>query len=198
MPVLAVIGGQFGDEAKGKVIDSISAYSNRVVGGVRYAGGNNAGHTVVLDKEYKLHLVPSTVFNKKPSIIGHGTVVDPDVLENELTELRNNGFDTDVVVVSENAHVIMPYHILLDRLLDALKSGGRVGTTGRGIGPCYADKAYRVGIQMKDLLNPNELARKLSEVLPIRQKWLEALGYDGVLDQAQILEHYLALGRQLG
>jgi len=197
MPTLAVVGGQFRDEAKGKVIDYLATFPD-IVGGIRYAGGNNAGHTVVLDREYKLHLIPSTVFNGKPSLIGHGVVIDPGVLNTELSEeLKLHSIDTSMVRISKNAHLIMPYHILEDRLLEARKGGNKVGTTGRGIGPCYADKAYRLGIQMTDLLNPDELLRKISFLIPLKQEWLKVLGYDGSLNAKLILEEYLRLGENL-
>ena len=152
MPAFAVIGGQWGDEGKGKVVDYLSEKVHCVV---RYAGGNNAGHTVVNDQgEFGLHLVPSGIFWPQTTcIIGNGVVVDPDVLISELDSLESRGVDTSRLCVSERAHLIMPYHILLDRLEEEAKGSGALGTTGRGIGPAYVDKTSRIGIRGGELLD---------------------------------------------
>ena len=142
MPAFAVIGAQWGDEGKGKVIDYLA---EGVSGVVRYAGGNNAGHTVVNDRgEFQLHLVPSGIcWPDVYGIIGNGVVVDPQVLLSEVNELAERGIDTDKLCISERAHVIMPYHVLLDQLEEEARGDSAIGTTGRGIGPTYMDKTAR-------------------------------------------------------
>ena len=153
MPAYAVIGGQWGDEGKGKVVDYLAEKAHCVV---RYAGGNNAGHTVVTEEgEFSFHLVPSGVFWPQVTcIIGNGVVVDPDVLMGELDYLESRGIDTSRLYVSERAHLIMPYHILLDGLEERSRGSAALGTTGRGIGPAYMDKTGRMGIRAGDLLDP--------------------------------------------
>ena len=152
MPAYAVIGGQWGDEGKGKVIDFLAGEVDSVV---RYAGGNNAGHTVVNEQgEFQLHLVPSGIcWPDVDGIIGNGVVVDPDVLLDEMEMLRGRGIDTGKLHVSERAHVIMPYHVMLDALEEQARGAGAIGTTGRGIGPAYVDKTGRDGIRVGDLLD---------------------------------------------
>ena len=142
MPAYAVIGGQWGDEGKGKVIDYLAGSVDYVI---RYAGGNNAGHTVVNDQgTFQLHLVPSGIcWPDVYGIIGNGVVVNPDVLAGELEMLASRGIDTSRLYVSERAHVIMPYHILLDHLEEEARGAGAIGTTGQGVGPAYMDKAGR-------------------------------------------------------
>ena len=140
MPAYAVIGGQWGDEGKGKVIDYLGGSVKAVV---RYAGGNNAGHTVVNDKgTFQLHLIPSGIcWPNVYGIIGNGVVVNPEVMLGEISDLEERGIDTSRVCLSERAHVIMPYHILLDRLEEQAKGAGAIGTTGQGVGPAYTDKS---------------------------------------------------------
>lgn len=152
MPAYAVIGGQWGDEGKGKVIDYLAG---KVASVVRYAGGNNAGHTVVNDRgKFELHLIPSGIcWEGVSGIIGNGVVVDPEGLLSELDGLGSRGVDTSLLYVSERAHVIMPYHIVLDELEEKAKGVNAVGTTGRGIGPTYVDKVSRIGIRIGDLLD---------------------------------------------
>ena len=164
MPAYAVIGGQWGDEGKGKVIDYLAGEVDSVV---RYAGGNNAGHTVVNEQgEFQLHLVPSGIcWPEVHGIIGNGVVVDPDVLAEEMEMLRGRGIDTSKMHVSERAHIIMPYHIMLDALEEQARGAGAIGTTGRGIGPAYVDKTGRDGIRVGDLLDWDSFTPKLSRVL---------------------------------
>ncbi len=164
MPAYAVIGGQWGDEGKGKVIDYLAGGVDSVV---RYAGGNNAGHTVVNEQgEFQLHLVPSGIcWPEVHGIIGNGVVVDPDVLAEEMDMLRGRGIDTSKMHVSERAHIIMPYHIMLDALEEQARGVGAIGTTGRGIGPAYVDKTGRDGIRVGDLLDWDSFTPKLSRVL---------------------------------
>ena len=164
MPAYAVIGGQWGDEGKGKVIDYLAG---GVDGVVRYAGGNNAGHTVVNDKgTFQLHLVPSGIcWPDVYGIIGNGVVVDPDVLVSELAEIAARGIDTSKFYISERAHVIMPYHVVLDRLEEEARGQAAIGTTGRGIGPAYMDKTGRMGIRVGDLLDWETLAPMVEQNL---------------------------------
>ena len=164
MPAYAVIGGQWGDEGKGKVIDYLAGEVDSVV---RYAGGNNAGHTVVNEQgEFQLHLVPSGIcWPEVHGIIGNGVVVDPDVLAEEMDMLRGRGIDTSKMHVSERAHIIMPYHIMLDALEEQARGAGAIGTTGRGIGPAYVDKTGRDGIRVGDLLDWDSFTPKLNRVL---------------------------------
>ena len=164
MPAYAVIGGQWGDEGKGKVVDYLAEKAHCVV---RYAGGNNAGHTVVTEEgEFSFHLVPSGVFWPQVTcIIGNGVVVDPDVLMGELDYLESRGIDTSRLYVSERAHLIMPYHILLDGLEERSRGSAALGTTGRGIGPAYMDKTGRMGIRAGDLLDPPSLLPRLKQAI---------------------------------
>ena len=153
MPVLVVVGAQWGDEGKGKVTDLLCEQADVVV---RYQGGNNAGHTVEnLRGKFALHLVPSGIFNPNiVSIIGNGVVIDPTVLRAEIDDLESRNVSTRNLKVSGKAHLIMPYHILLDHVQEARLGKGKIGTTGRGIGPAYADKAARQGVRMQDILDP--------------------------------------------
>jgi adenylosuccinate synthase len=165
MPATVIVGLQWGDEGKGKTTDFLAEQVAMVV---RYQGGDNAGHTVVSgDEVFKLHLVPSGVlYPHITSVIGSGVVVNPATLIGELDMLAARGIDTSRVRVSAAAHVIMPYHVALDRAQEARLGDGKVGTTGRGIGPAYADRAWRVGLRMEDLLDPELVRAKLAKVLP--------------------------------
>jgi adenylosuccinate synthase len=167
MPATVVVGLQWGDEGKGKTTDLL-AESVAIV--VRYQGGDNAGHTVVLgDEVFKLHLVPSGVLHPHITpVIGNGVVVNPRTLIAEMAMLEDRGIDASRVRVSRNAHVIMPYHVALDGAAEARLAGSEIGTTRRGIGPAYADRAWRTGIRMGDLLDPAGLRVKLSRILPER------------------------------
>src|SRR5436309_14817313 len=159
MPGLVVVGAQWGDEGKGKVTDLIAERANVVV---RYQGGNNAGHTIVRDDQiYKFHLIPSGIlYPGKLCLIGNGVVVDPKVITDEIASLHARGVDTSGLKISANAHVIMPYHLMLDAAGETRLGKLQIGTTRRGIGPCYADKAARLGIRMQDLLDGKILRPK--------------------------------------
>lgn len=191
MPAYAVIGGQWGDEGKGKVIDYLAADVDCVV---RYGGGNNAGHTVVNDRgKFQLHLVPSGIcWPKVCGIIGNGVVVDPDVLLGELDQLAARGVDTGQLFVSERAHLIMPYHILLDRLEEKDRGTGAIGTTGRGVGPAYVDKAGRAGIRVGDLLEWDSFVPHLERALAAKNALItrvyggEALSLEDVLARCRV------------
>jgi adenylosuccinate synthase len=191
MPAYAVIGGQWGDEGKGKVIDYLAGDVDSVV---RYAGGNNAGHTVVNDKgTFQLHLVPSGIcWPNVYGIIGNGVVVDPDVLVGELTEIAARGIDTSKLFISERAHVIMPYHVVLDRLEEEARGDAAIGTTGRGIGPAYVDKTGRMGIRVGDLLDWDTLEPLVAQNLKHKNALItkiyggEPLALDAVLAKCRI------------
>ena len=197
MPAYAVIGGQWGDEGKGKVIDYLAGDVDSVV---RYAGGNNAGHTVVNDKgTFQLHLVPSGIcWPNVYGIIGNGVVVDPDVLVNELAEIGARGIDTSKLVISERAHVIMPYHVVLDALEEEARGDAAIGTTGRGIGPAYMDKTGRMGIRVGDLLDWEALVPMVTQVLEHKNALItkvyggKALALDDVLAKCRIWADQMA------
>jgi adenylosuccinate synthase len=158
MANVAVVGTQWGDEGKGKVVDYLSAKADLVV---RFQGGNNAGHTLVVCGEKTIcHLIPSGILHKgSKCFIGNGVVLDPEVLLEEMASLRGKGVDVspECLALSEKAHIIMPYHRAVDVAREAAKGKDKIGTTGRGIGPCYEDKAGRTGIRAADLLEPDTL-----------------------------------------
>jgi adenylosuccinate synthase len=174
MPATVVIGAQWGDEGKGKVVDLLAERSDVVA---RYQGGNNAGHTIVAgDQVYKLHLVPSGIlYPGTLCVIGNGTVVDPGALCAEIDGLEARGVSLDTLRLSGNAHLIMPYHVMLDGAAEMRLGRFSIGTTRRGIGPCYEDKAARVGIRAQDLLDPKILVRKLEVALEAKNEILEKL-----------------------
>ena len=181
MPAVVIIGSQWGDEGKGKITDYLAEKADMVV---RYQGGNNAGHTVVVgEKEFKLHLIPSGIlYPGTTCVIGNGVVIDPEVLIKELDYLEKQGINTDSLKVSLRAHLIMPYHIRLDELEEERKGANKIGTTRRGIGPAYMDKAARVGIRLVDLLDEEEFAAVLKRNLKEKNYLLKRVygveGYD--------------------
>ncbi len=177
MPATVIVGLQWGDEGKGKTTDFLAEQVAMVV---RYQGGDNAGHTVVRgDEVFKLHLVPSGVlYPHITSVIGSGVVVNPATLIAELDMLTVRGIDVARVRVSRSAHVIMPYHVALDRALEARLGDGKVGTTGRGIGPAYGDRAWRVGLRIEDLLEPEVLRERLARAMPDKTVLLAAAGLE--------------------
>ena len=168
MPAYAVIGGQWGDEGKGKIIDYLARDASAVA---RYSGGNNAGHTVINDAgTFKLHLVPSGIcWPHVTNIIGNGVVVDPDVLLGEINELN---LTPEQLVVSDRAHLILPYHVKLDKLEEARRGNDALGTTGRGVGPAYLDKVNRTGLRAGELLDPEDLATRLPAIVDFKNEVL--------------------------
>ncbi len=196
MPATVVVGAQFGDEGKGKVVDCLA---ERALVVARFNGGSNAGHTVkVGDKAFKFHLIPSGILHRdKVCVIGNGVVVDPPLLVEELRDLEERGYPTELLRVSERAHVVMPYHRTLDALEEALKGDQAAGTTRRGIGPAYEDKAARVGLRMVDLLDEEVLREKLRVVAPMKERLLRAYGGKEAVDQGRLFEEYSALGAKL-
>ncbi len=197
MPAYAVIGGQWGDEGKGKVIDYLAGESDCVV---RYAGGNNAGHTVVNERgEFQLHLVPSGIcWPGVTGIIGNGVVVNPDVLLSEMAALEEQGIDVSQLFVSDRAHVIMPYHILLDSLQEEARGSGAIGTTGQGIGPAYVDKASRDGIRVGDLLDTKErLPDRVQAAVEMKNRVITGVYGGDPVDADEILARCHDWGEQL-
>ena len=194
MTVNLVIGTQWGDEGKGKVVDYFSKDVDYVV---RFQGGNNAGHTIKVGAEvYKLHLIPSGVIQGKIGVIGNGVVIDPEVLINEIDDLRSRGF-IPKLLIGDRANIIMPYHKILDGAEEKYLGNKKIGTTKRGIGPCYSDKIARKGIRAVDLTDKDTLSKKLDEILPVKQKIFDAYKIDEKLDKKEILETYTAFGECL-
>ncbi len=193
MPTVVVVGLQWGDEGKGKITDCLASEANLVV---RYQGGNNAGHTVVVgNEEFKLHLVPSGVlYPGTLCVLGNGVVINPEVLIRELTDLQKRGIDISGMRISDRAHVIMPYHPVLDQLDEANRVTGKIGTTGRGIGPSYVDKYARYdAIRMVDLMDKEVFEERLIEIVRIKNKILEDIydqpGFDWKVIRDQYLEY---------
>jgi adenylosuccinate synthase len=196
MPGLVIVGAQWGDEGKGKVVDLIAEHADLVI---RFQGGNNAGHTIVRGTEvFKFHLVPSGIlYPGKICAIGNGVVVDPHVLTEEIVELQRRGVDISGLRISANAHLIMPYHKLLDHAGEARLGSLQIGTTRRGIGPCYADKAARLGIRMQDVLDEKILRKKIYAALEPKRLMLRPFAKDPQLDLHTMTEDYVQLGHRL-
>lgn len=196
MANVIVVGAQFGDEGKAKVTDLLARNADMVV---RYQGGCNAGHTVVVDGEtYKFHLIPSGIIYKgKTCILGPGMVIDPKALLNELSGLMERGLDDSQLKVSATAHVTMPYHLILDAAEEESRGDKKIGTTKRGIGPTYADKCARSGIRMEDLLNREVLKAKLDFMVPRKNVLFERLYNLPPLNADEILEEYLEYGKRV-
>ncbi|AZI31797.1 adenylosuccinate synthase [Kaistella carnis] len=196
MATYVVVGLQYGDEGKGKITDVLSAKSDYVV---RFQGGDNAGHTVYVgDEKFVLHLLPSGVLQcKGKCIIANGVVVNPKAFLKEIGQIEEKGMRTDHVFISRRAHVIMPYHILLDTYREEEEGGTQIGTTKKGIGPCYEDKIARVGIRMVDLLNPEVLAEKIKKNLKTKNSLFEKYFEKPKLDFDEIYNEFLALGETL-
>jgi adenylosuccinate synthase len=196
MPGIVIVGAQWGDEGKGKVTDLLA---ERVDAVVRFQGGNNAGHTIVRDgQEWKLHLIPSGIlYPGKCCVIGNGVVIDPKVLIDELDALRTRRIDVGGLRISANAHLIMPYHLLLDSAGEAKLGSLQIGTTRRGIGPCYADKAARLGIRVQDLLDEKILKKKIVAAMEPKRLSLRPFERDPALDLHTMTEEYLTYGHRL-
>src|SRR5437763_12431974 len=197
MPGIVIVGAQWGDEGKGKVTDLLAERADAVV---RFQGGNNAGHTIVRDDgvEWKLHLIPSGIlYPGKTCVIGNGVVIDPKVLTGELDGLRRRGIDVSGLRISANAHLIMPYHLLLDLAGEQRLGSLQIGTTRRGIGPCYADKAARLGIRVQDVLDEKILKKKIAAALEPKRLMLRPHAKDPQLDLHAMTEEYLMFGHRL-
>ncbi|MBN9609978.1 MAG: adenylosuccinate synthase [Actinobacteria bacterium 69-20] len=202
MTVMVLIGAQWGDEGKGKATD---LYGERMQWVVRYQGGNNAGHTVVRPdgQKFALHLVPSGILSPQvTNVIGNGVVIDPGVLLGEIAELEDRGVDTSNLMISADAHLIMPYHVAIDKVAERYLGSSKIGTTGRGIGPCYQDKIARMGVRVQDVLDPSILAQKVEAALDVKNQMLVKIYnrkgldpqavIDAVLDQAEAFKHRIA------
>jgi adenylosuccinate synthase len=197
MPAIVIVGAQWGDEGKGKVTDLLG---DRVDYVVRYQGGNNAGHTVVIgDERYALHLLPSGVLSDHATaVIGNGVVIDPEVLIAEIDGLVMRGVWRDRLLISADAHLIMPHHVALDKVTERYLGNARIGTTGRGIGPAYSDKASRVGIRMQDLFDPGILRQKLELALREKNQVLTKVYNRRGIDAGPVAEQYLRFADRLG
>lgn len=196
MPAVVLVGAQWGDEGKGKATDLLGGEVDYVV---RYQGGNNAGHTVVIgEEEYALHLLPAGVLSPgSVPVIGNGVVIDPGVLIDEIDTLEGRGVSCERLLVSANAHLVMPHHRALDRVVERYLGKARIGTTGRGIGPSYGDKVGRVGIRVQDLLDPGILRQKLELALREKNQVLTKVYNRRGIDVEPVVEEYLAYGERL-
>jgi adenylosuccinate synthase len=194
---VVVVGTQWGDEGKGKIVDLLAEFADIVV---RFQGGNNAGHTLVLgDEQFICHLIPSGILQEKMCVIGNGVVVDPEVLIKELDDLTRRGVNVgaDKLKISERAHLIMPYHKQIDHSREKLKGEHKIGTTGRGIGPAYEDKASRRGIRFVDFLDPDGFSEKVSAILEEKNFYLKHYFSVETLDASRIIEQYKAYADRL-
>ena len=203
MSVIAVVGAQWGDEGKGRVVDYLAEDADLVI---RYGGGNNAGHTVVNPHgHFKLHLIPSGIFHPGTrNLLGNGVVINPPALVVELDNLAAAGFDAANLFISDRAHLVMPYHVLLDQLDERERGAAKIGTTSRGIGPAYVDKVARRGIRVIDLMEPDVFRRRLAATIPRIRRLADGYGdadmADAIADatdETRIAEAYLAAGERL-
>jgi adenylosuccinate synthase len=196
MSVTILVGGQWGDEGKGKVIDLLADSVDLVI---RSQGGNNAGHTVVVEgREFKFHLIPSGILSRGTiCVIGHGVVVNPRSFLEELDNLRQQGIPADNLMISDRAHMVMPYHPVLDQLGEQQRGDDRLGTTFRGIGPAYEDKVRRIGFRIGDLTKPVFLEKKLRFVLRLKNETLTRLYGHEPFDEQEILDEYLGYAERL-
>src|SRR5215468_9657329 len=197
MPAIVIVGAQWGDEGKGKATDLLGDSVDYVV---RYQGGNNAGHTVVIgDASYALHLLPSGVLSEHViPVIGNGVVVDPAVLIEEIDGIEARGISCDRLLISASAHLIMPHQVALDKVTERYLGNARIGTTGRGIGPAYADKAARVGIRVQDLFDEAILRQKLDLVLREKNQVLSKVYSRRGIDAQAVCDEYTGYGKRLG
>lgn len=196
MPAIVLIGAQWGDEGKGKATDLLGDRAHWVV---RYQGGNNAGHTVVLPdgQDFALHLIPSGILTPGvTNVIGNGVVVDPGVLHEEIGGLEERGIDTSGLLLSADAHLIMPYHVAMDKVGERYLGSRKIGTTGRGIGPCYQDKVARTGVRVQDVLDEKILRQKIESALEFKNQVLVKVYNRKALDPEQVLEEVMASGEQ--
>jgi len=194
---IAIVGTQWGDEGKGKIVDLLAAQADVVV---RFQGGNNAGHTMVVNGEQFIsHLIPSGILQKKVCVIGNGVVVDPEVLIGEIDYLESKGIAVgpDMLMISDRAHVIMPYHKLVDHGREKMKGDKKIGTTGRGIGPSYEDKATRRGVRFVDLIDPQSFRERLETIVPDKNFYLEKFLNTETVDLEAIEKQYTQFADRL-
>ena len=196
MAVIAVVGGQWGDEGKGKVIDLLAGRAGVVI---RAQGGDNAGHTVVnAQGKFALHLVPAGVFNPETlCVVGAGVALNPQIFLEEIDALQARGVEVANLIVSERTHLVMPYHLLLDRAQERARGADAIGTTGRGIGPAYADKVSRTGLRVGDLLDDEVLGLKLGKAVARHNRVLQAFYQEDPLDAGELFEAYRAIAQRL-
>ena len=198
MANVVIVGAQWGDEGKGKVVDIYTEHAREVV---RYQGGNNAGHTLVVgEQKIILHLIPSGILHEgKRCVIGNGVVLDPAVFLKEIEGLKKKGYlrDDSQLVVDANVHIVMPYHVAIDKAREIRSGARKIGTTGRGIGPVYEDKIGRRGIRLQDLVRPETFARRVREILPEKNFYLENYLGEKPLDGDKIIEEYSLFAREL-
>ncbi|WP_054025737.1 adenylosuccinate synthase [Bacillus sp. FJAT-28004] len=196
MSTVVVVGTQWGDEGKGKITDYLAEGADVVA---RYQGGNNAGHTILIDnKKYKLTMIPSGIFNHdKTCVIGNGMVINPEALIDEINYIHENGFSTDNLKISDRAHVIMPYHLVLDGLEEDRKGDNKIGTTRKGIGPCYMDKAARNGIRIADLMDAEEFESRVRSIIIEKNQLIEQVYGGEQLDADSIVSDYLGFAEVL-
>jgi adenylosuccinate synthase len=195
VPATVIVGAQWGDEGKGKVVDLLAQESDIVA---RYQGGPNAGHTVIAGGEtWKFHHMPSGILSGKTCVLGAGVVIDPETFVRELDELEERGVSTEPVRVSGNAHLIMPWHVALDQASERRLGKLKIGTTRRGIGPCYADKAARIGIRVQDLLDPKILRQKIEVALAEKNVWLERVYGAAALELEDVVGRYERFAQRL-
>src|SRR6266542_488384 len=195
VPATVIVGAQWGDEGKGKIVDLLAQDSDVVC---RYQGGPNAGHTIVVGEEtYKIRALPSGIVRGKPCVIGNGCVVDPEVLIGELDEFERRGHPTHEVFVSGNAHLIMPWHLAIDQASERRLGKLAIGTTKRGIGPCYADKAMRLGIRVQDILDAKILRQKIEAALAEKNLWLERVYESEPFDLETVAAQYEGYAKRL-
>ena len=193
MSVIAIIGGQWGDEGKGKIVDLLAEQASLVA---RFSGGNNAGHTVINDRgEFKLHLIPSGIFRPHVDcVIGNGVVINPKVLIGEIETLQERSIDVSRLFISDRAHLIMPYHLLFDELEEKARGSGAIGTTKQGIGPAYTDKVARIGIRTGDLLDRDMFRRRLRAILNHKNEALSKLFEASPLSFDEVYREYCGYG----
>ncbi len=196
MSTVVVVGTQWGDEGKGKITDFLAEGADVVA---RYQGGNNAGHTILIDnKKYKLTMIPSGIFNhNKTCVIGNGMVINPEALIQEINYIHENGFSTDNLKISDRAHVIMPYHLVLDALEEDRKGDNKIGTTRKGIGPCYMDKASRNGVRIADLMDAEEFELRVRAIMKEKNQLIQQVYGSEPLDAEEIISSYLGFAEIL-
>jgi adenylosuccinate synthase len=195
VPATVIVGAQWGDEGKGKIVDLLAQESDVVC---RYQGGPNAGHTIIAGGEtFRIRQIPSGVLSGKISVIGAGCVVDPQVFLDEVDELESRGVATDVVRLSGNAHLVMPWHVAIDRASERRLGKLQIGTTRRGMGPAYADKASRIGIRVQDLLDPKILRQKIEVALAEKNVWLERVYEVEPFELSEVAARYEGYAQRL-